>query len=484
MLSGVFAKEWKTALLHPLIKKSGLDVIKSNYRPISNLSFISWLVEKVAINQLVQHADYHDLTSHHQAAYKKNHSCETSLLRLTNDALWAMEQQQATILVVTDLSAAFDTVNHNILLSVLEKRFRLRGNILNWVEAYLCPRNFKVCIGDAKSGVRQLKQSVPQGSVGGPILFNFYCSTITLAIDEGCGIELGAFADAHNLRKKFTPALPDNEKEALQTMELSLDRIIEWMNRNCLKINPTKTELMYIASRRKINKCLENTIRVGEDRVDRSAKVKLLGVWLDEHLSFEHHIVQKCKNAMLSIYKIRNLRRYLLLKACQVLIHSLVFSHLDYCNSLLFGLLECVIFKLQRVQNIAAKLVLNLGKSDSPQLAMFRLHWLPIRYRLDFMIALLMYKCYKGEAPKYSHELLDIEQRTEISRRLRSHQDNNVLYRIPFTRAKTFADRSFSVAGPRIWNGLPIDVQQSGTVDAFKTKLKTFLFRKCYSDLL
>ena len=181
--SGIFAKEWKTALLYPLIKKSGLDVIKSNYQPVSNLSFISQLVEKAAINQLVQHADDHDLSPHYQAAYKKNHSCETSLLRLTNDALEAMEKQQATILVVTDLSAAFDMVNHDILLSVLDKRFGLEGNILNWAETYLCPRNFKVCIGDAKSDVRQLKQSVPQGSVGGPILFNFYCSTITSAID-------------------------------------------------------------------------------------------------------------------------------------------------------------------------------------------------------------------------------------------------------------------------------------------------------------
>ena len=84
------------------------------------------------------------------------------------------------------------------------------------------------------------------------------------------------------------------------------------------------------------------------------------------NMSFEHHIMQKCKNAMLSIYKIRNLRRYLSLDACQVLIHSLVFLHLDYCNSLLYGLPECVIRKLQRVQNIAVKVVLNLGKSDSP----------------------------------------------------------------------------------------------------------------------
>ena len=257
-------------------------------------------------------------------------------------------------------------VNHDILLSVLNKRFGLQGKILNWTETYLCPRNFKVCIGDAKSGVWQLKQSVPQGSVGGPILFNFYCSTITLVIDEGCEIELGAFADDHNLRKTFIPALPDNEKEALKVMEMSLGNIIEWRNMNHLKINPIKTELMYIASRWQIRKCVENSIRVGADRVERTARVKLLGVWLDEHLSFEYHIMQKGKNAMLSIYKIRNLRRYLSLEACQVLICSFVFSHLDYCNSLLYGLPECVIGKLQRVKNIAAKLVLNLGKSDSP----------------------------------------------------------------------------------------------------------------------
>ena len=131
--------------LHPLIMKAGLDVIKSNFQPVSKLSFISWLVEKAAINQLVQHVDYHDLSPHYQSAYKKNHSCETSLLRLMNDALWTMEQQ-ATIVVITDLLAAFDMVNHNILLSVLNKRYGLQGKILNWTETYLCPRNFKVCI--------------------------------------------------------------------------------------------------------------------------------------------------------------------------------------------------------------------------------------------------------------------------------------------------------------------------------------------------
>ena len=95
-----------------------------------------------------------------------------------------------------------------------------------------------------------------------------------------------------------------------------------------------------------------------------------------------------------------------------------------------------------------------------------------------------MYKCHKGKAPQYLCELLKFEQRTGISRRLRSYQDNSVIYSIPFTKSKTFADRSFGVTGPRIWNGLPANLQQSGTVDAFKAKLKAFLFCKCYSDLL
>ena len=147
------------------------------------------------------------------------------------------------------------------------------------------------------------------------------------------------------------------------------------------------------------------------------------------------------------------------MEACQVLIHSLVFPPLDYCNSLLYGLPECFIGKLQWVQNIVAKLLLNLGKSDSPQLAMYRLHWLPIRFRLDYKLALLMFKCHNGEAPKYLCHLLSIDEGTGISRSLISYQGDVITYRIPFTKSQTFADRSFSVAGPRIWNGLPVDLQ-------------------------
>ena len=135
--SGVFAEGWKTVLLHPLMKKVGLDVISPNFCPVSNLSFISHLVEKAAISQIIQHADYHRLTPHYQSAYRKNHTCETSLLRLINDALWVMKQQQTTILAIMELSTTFYTLHHDIFLSALNKRFGFQGVILNWVESYV-----------------------------------------------------------------------------------------------------------------------------------------------------------------------------------------------------------------------------------------------------------------------------------------------------------------------------------------------------------
>ena len=111
---------------------------------------------------------------------------------------------------------------------------------------------------------------------------------------------------------------------------------------------------------------------------------------------------------------------------------------------------------------------------------MFKLHWLPMRFRLDYKLALLMFKYHKGEAPKYLGDLVSIDERTGISRSLRSYQEDVSIYRIPLTKSKTFADRSLSVAGSRIWNGLPADLWQSGTVDSFKVKLKTYLFHKYY----
>ena len=129
---GIFASKWKTAIVHPILKKASLDLILSNFRPVSNLSFISKVVEKLVLAQFNKHCSIHSLIPNYQSAYRANYSCETALTKIVNDILWAMEHQKVTPLVAIDLSTAFDTVDHNILLSVLEKKFGVRDTCLDW----------------------------------------------------------------------------------------------------------------------------------------------------------------------------------------------------------------------------------------------------------------------------------------------------------------------------------------------------------------
>ena len=143
---GEFSTKWKVAVVHPLLKKSGLELIRPNYRPVSNLPFISKVVERGMLLQLSQHCDDFNLQPDYQSAYRADYSCETAVLKISNDILWAFEKQSVMSLVAIDLSAAFDTVDHAILLGILNNKFGITDQALKWFDSYLHPRSFKVVI--------------------------------------------------------------------------------------------------------------------------------------------------------------------------------------------------------------------------------------------------------------------------------------------------------------------------------------------------
>jgi hypothetical protein len=186
------------------------------------------------------------------------------------------------------------------------------------------------------------------------------------------------------------------------------------------------------------------------------------------------HSNKKCGIAMKNLLKIRQIRKYLTTDACHTLVRGLVISHLDYANSLLLGLPECDIKKLQRVQNIAAKITLGKRKYDSSTECLKALHWLPIRLRIMHKVLCLVYKSLHGAAPTYMAEMLALKQQRRSS--MRSNSDYITLI-IPRTTRKTFAHRSFSVMGASLWNGLPNKLKMSDSVDQFKAGLKTHLFK-------
>ena len=165
-------------------------------------------------------------------------------------------------------------------------------------------------------------------------------------------------------------------------------------------------------------------------------------------------------------------------EACHTAVLTMVISHLDYANAIMVGLPDKHIRKLQRVQNMAAKVVLKRNKYTSSKASLQRLHWLPVKSRIDFKIAVLVYKCLHGEAPKYLQNLLI----TFIPKRegLRSEEIIDRLI-VPRTGKKTFANRAFSVVGPKVWNSLPNHIKTEGDVGRFKKSLKTHLFKKAFN---
>ena len=246
-----------------------------------------------------------------------------------------------------------------------------------------------------------------------------------------------------------------------------------WMDGNRLKMNESKTKFIQFGSRQQLNKCYTQHLAVNDCPISKVTDIKYLGACLDQNLSIKLHIKQKCRAATANYQRISIIRKYLTVSACKQIVHGLITSHIDYCNSLCYGLPKCEIKKLQRVQNMAAKLVLGKGKIDSPTVCLKELHWLPVALRIEFKILTLVWKCLNNEAPAY---LIDLLHTNTTERTLRSNTKKQLI--IPKSKCKTFGERSFAVSGPRLWNQLASDIQHAKSIDQFKAKLKTLMFSK------
>ena len=193
--TGVMPDVLKIAAMTPTLKKHNADFTKyESFRPISNLKFVSKLVEKAVCVQLTDYITSNGLSETFQSAYKSFHSTETALLRVQNDILCALDRNESVILVLLDLSAAFDTVDHTLLVTRLSTCFGFQGTVLKWLKSYLSSRKLFVKVGNSHSSQRALKCGVPQGSVLGPLLYLLYTSPIADIINDH-GLSYHLYAD-------------------------------------------------------------------------------------------------------------------------------------------------------------------------------------------------------------------------------------------------------------------------------------------------
>lgn len=471
--SGQVPQSMKEAVVRPRLKKPDLDVNDpKNYRPISNLSFISKLVEKTVTRRIVEHMTENELHEDFQSAYKTAHSTETALLRVKTDLLRALERKEGVIMVLLDLSAAFDTVSHPGLLRILETRVGLRGTALDWFSAYLADRKQAVRLNEKTAPRTTLTRGVPQGSVLGPLLFTIY----TLALGDIVrrhDMDAHFYADDTQLYASFSSS---NSSDVIVKMEECVAEIRSWMATHCLQLNDAKTEVICYASSRSPLRDTEYSVMVGDARIQTSRTVRNLGVMFDDALDMKSFVSKTCSLCYQHLRDISSIRRSLTEDAAIKLVHALITSRVDYCNSLLLGAPACVIRKLQRVLNTAARVVTQSSRAREPSTTALlkRLHWLPIKSRIDYKALLLVYKCLNDGAPSYLTSMLDVYL---PARPLRSVAENRL---VVSRTCNTYGDQTFPVSAAHLWNALPDDVRSANSLEAFKSRLKTHLFVQAF----
>ena len=261
-----------------------------------------------------------------------------------------MGKKQAVILVLLDLSAAFDTIDHDLLLNRLSHSIGIKGTVLQWFESYLKSRHQQVSIGGEHSSRAEIKCGVPQGSVLGPVLFTLYMSPLGEIIKRH-NLSFHIYADDTQLYIMFKPTM-ENLVLSVSTLQMCIKEIQDWMLANKLKLNDDKSEVMLLGTRQQLAKLDMDQFKIGECNITVSSSARNLGVMFDDKMTMDVHINRICQIGFLHLRNIVAVRKYLTKDAANSLVHAFVTSRIDSCNSLIYN--ATGVKKLQYLQNAAA----------------------------------------------------------------------------------------------------------------------------------
>ena len=408
-----------------------------------------------------------------QSAYRAGHSTESALIKVKSDIDTALAEGDGMLLLLLDLSSAFDTVDHSLLLERLETLTGVTGAAKEWLVSYLSSRTQVVAVGDARSKPMPLTTGVPQGSVLGPLLFLVYVLPLGTVIDRH-HVNRHGYADDSQLYLRFSLKHVSALYEAIDTLQCCAEDAHRWMTVNKLKVNDSKTEFLIIAPNHfhAVLQGLNVTIKIGEATISPSSSVRDLGAIIDKNMSMVLQVSNVVRGMYTHIRRIAKIRHHLDKSTCATLTNALVTSRLDFQNALLVNLPKSTLEPLKVAQNAAARMLTGVKKCDHISPVLEALHWLPVHKRIMFKILVTVYKTlHNPTAPRYLYDMLTVYH---PARRLRS-SDATMLLKKPRC-PRTIGERSFHIAGPALWNSIPDNLRAAPTLVTFRKKLKTYLF--------
>ena len=460
--TATFPAKWKEAKVTPL-HKGGSRHDCSNYRPISVLPILSKILEKHVFTHMYAFLQKHNLLTDSQLGFRKQNSCQTALLALTEKMYKAINEGKYFGMTQLDLSKAFDLVNHTILLEKL-KLYRCNVESMQWFTSYLESRSQKVCIHKSLSKSISIISGVPQGSILGPLFFILYINDIPLFLSN---TEEVIYADDLTLT-----TMCNNVKTVESNLRIDTGKSFDWCKQNDMVLSLTKCCSMLVASRQKLLKINSKIdIDIGETVIPSVSTTKMLGVHFDDALSWDVHIQNVYNITNKNLYLLQQIKQFLPIDSQKLFFNSYILPHFDYCSIIWGNCSQTQMYRLEKLQKRAARIILDKNYHDycirSADL-FAELKWMSLKERINYNIAIQVYKCINGLSSQGLENIFT--HCNEIHSHSTRSANNLQLYCRP-THHKSFSSR-----GVNVWNNIPADVRLAKSLSKFKENYISYYF--------
>ena len=338
---------WKEARVTPVHKKND-KADPTNYRPISLLSAVSKILERVIAEQLTQHLEENHLVSPRQHGFRKGRSASDLLLLLAESWHDALDSGRPSLVIALDIAGAFDRVWHKGLLAKIEQ-LGITGQVLELLSNYLQGRSLKVVVNGRTSAAHPVEASVPQGSILGPLLWNIYFNDLLQSLPVA-----SAYADDCTLSHSYNR---EDTANIIETTNRQLNNIIAWGKRWQVKFAAEKTQALLISRSREDANLLERQLKFGEDTLTIKDSINILGIEVDSKLSFDRHLESVARKASLRVTLLRRVRHLLDAEGLMTLYKAQVRPIMEYSPLSWMSSARRHLSLLDKVQRRAERLI-------------------------------------------------------------------------------------------------------------------------------